>query len=266
MARPVKALAYVQLGESFQKLRFPLGAATSTYAEHVEVVRLLMRDCGFANALNALNEFDRFRLFIRFADIEEAESKMLMAVANTIGAALYTEAQGQTTICLDLNEVSGRLRGLPSLAPLTHEQMELMNETIRCIECGAYRAAAVMGWNIAYDYIRRWAFSNKLSALNAGLAKECPQKKQIAQYEDFFEKDAPLERQVLDSMGRRESGPMIGGELHDNLVLYLRLRNKYAHASEKPASAQKTNAYIEHLIDIITARPFMWDQAVGCLP
>ena len=60
-----------------------------------------------------------------------------------------------------------------------------------------------------------------------------------------------------DSMGRQESGPIIGGELHDNLVLYLGMRNKYAHASEKPASAQKTNAYIEHLIDIITARPFM---------
>ena len=156
-----------------------------------------MRDCGFANALNVLNEFDKFRLYIRYVGIEEAESKMLTAVANTVGAVLHKEAQGQTTICLDVNEVSGRLRRLHFFVPLTHEQMELMNETIRCIECGAYRAAAVMGWNMVYDYIRRWVFSNKLSALNAGLGKECPRRKQIAQYEDFFDKDAPLERHVL---------------------------------------------------------------------
>ena len=71
------------------------------------------------------------------------------------------------------------------------------------------------------------------------MGKECPKKKQIAEYEDFFDKDAPLERHVSDSMGRQESGPIIGGELHDNLVLYLRLRNKYAHASEKPVMLKR---------------------------
>jgi hypothetical protein len=44
--------------------------------------------------------------------------------------------------------------------------------------------------------------------------------------------------------------------LKDNLVQHLRYRNKYAHASEKPASAAKTNSYIEQLIDVITASPF----------
>jgi hypothetical protein len=256
MARPVEALAYIQLGESFQKLRFPEGAAANRYAENLELVRVLTGDCGFSTALNALNEFDRFRLVLRFDSIEEAESKALAAVANTIGNVLYKEAQERMTIRLDRNEVSRRLRELPRLVQLTDEQMELVNETIRCIECGAYRAAAVMGWNLAYDCIRRSVFANELSALNAGLAKECPRKKPIAQYEDFFDKDAPLERHIIDAMSRPESGPIIGGELHDTLVQYLRLRNKYAHASEKPASAQKTNAYIEHLIDIITARPF----------
>ena len=140
---------------------------------------------------------------------------------------------------------------------LTDQQHELLNETIRCIECGAYRAGAVMGWNVAYDYIRTWLVSNKLAELNTGLAKAAPRRKQIAAYSDFYDKRSPDERTIITAMGHQASGPIIGGETHDHLVQYLRYRNKYAHASEKAASAAKTNAYIEHLIDIITSPPFV---------
>lgn len=113
-----------------------------------------------------------------------------------------------------------------------------------------------MAWNLAYDYIRRWVFDNRLAEFNRGLARVGPLKAPIATYDDFFEKDAPNERNVIDAVAHMDSGPIIGGELRDHLVQYLRYRNKYAHASEKSASAAKTNAYVEHLIDIITVAPF----------
>ena len=132
-----------------------------------------------------------------------------------------------------------------------------MNEVIRCIECGAYRAAAVMGWNLAYDYMRTWILdNNKQSDQNKGLAKVCPGKSLITEYGDFFPRDAPSERHIIDAMFHKDAGPIIGGKLHDRLLQYLYDRNDYAHATGKAASAAKTNAYVEHLIDIILAVPF----------
>ncbi len=112
-----------------------------------------------------------------------------------------------------------------------------------------------MGWNLAYDYMRQWVFDNRLTDLKKGLLSVCPKAKEIKDYVDFFDKRAPSERDVIDAMARQESGPIIGGEGHDNLIQYLRYRNKYAHASEKSASVAKTNYLIEHLIDIITTVP-----------
>jgi hypothetical protein len=49
------------------------------------------------------------------------------------------------------------------------EQMIFLDEAITCLRAGAYRAAVVMGWNLAYDHVRRWVFKNHLPAFNAEL-------------------------------------------------------------------------------------------------
>lgn len=260
MQEPVKVLDYIMLGELFQKLRRPDGTSASAYGDCVEEVVKLLHICDFKNALNAAYQFDQFSLRHRRDIIETAEAKQIAAVANTIGTVLCKDADGRNTVALESEEVSARLRKFQTLLPadmtLTDAQEELLGEAIRCIECGAYRAAAVMGWNLAYDCIRQWAFDNRLADLNKGLGKVCPDKTRIAKYEDFFGKDAPSERQVIDAMGHKDSGPIIGGKIHNHLVQHLDHRNKYAHASEKAASAHKTNAFIENMIDIITAAPF----------
>jgi len=260
MIEPIDAVQYVMLGESFQKLRFPDNLLASAYKEHVENVMALLSDCRFRTSLTAANQFDQFKLRGRRDTIAEPEASTIQAVANTIGAVLYREAIQRKTLSLESGDVSERLRRLSSRLgagkKLSDAQKELHSEAIRCIECGAYRAAAVMGWNLAYDYIRQWAFDNRLVDLNKGLAKVCPPKTPIARYEDFFGKDAPNERQVIDALAEKDSGPIVGGKLHDHLVQHLDDRNKYAHASEKVATAYKSNAFIENLIDIITAAPF----------
>lgn len=159
---------------------------------------------------------------------------------------------------LKTTDVSDKLRALPTKLMMTPNQQHLLDESIRCIECEAYRAGAVMGWNLAYDYIRQWVFNNRLADFNGSLIILFPRRLPIADYSDWFSKDSPSEREFLDVCSHQQmtNGPIIGGELFDHLTQYLRYRNKYAHASETLPSADKTNGYLEHLIDIITNAPF----------
>jgi hypothetical protein len=138
-------------------------------------------------------------------------------------------------------------------------QTALQQEAIRCLECKAFRAAIVTGWNMAYDYIRQWAFDLHLAAFNNRLTAHyvqrngTPQYDPIADYRDFFDSQAPGERIVLDVLQLER---LIGGRLHGDLCKYLRDRNEVAHATGKSPTATQANAYIEHLIDILVGKPF----------
>ncbi len=262
MAAPISAASYVELGEMAGRVQFPANLSPFTYAVTVKELARLVTTCQFDAGIAAAQALNRASQSYSATDFTHAAIGHLCGSASTCLAAVKAEAEKRQTIALETSEVSQRLRDLPLLLPgsnvLTDAQQQLMVEAIRCIECGAYRAAAVMGWNLAYDYMRQWVVdNNKLGDLNNGLTRVAHNRKQIVSYEDFFDKDAPSERNMIDAMAHQDSGPLIGGELHDHLKQYLRYRNKYAHASEKPASAFKTNSYIEHLIDIITAAPFV---------
>lgn len=264
MAEPIKAGTYVRLGEIVHYLRTVANTEPSPFVEHVRKLLAELESCGFHSTLAAAQQFLGMEVPAdpTSGRVSYPVNLQFGMIAETVCKVLYSQADNRQTIALDPSEVTKRLRDLSALLPagslLNDAQKELMDEAVRCIECGAYRAAAVMGWNLAYDYIRRWILgSGRLNDLNRGLAKVCPGKTPIAQYEDFFDKDGPNERSVIDAMAHQESGPIINGELRDYLVQYLRYRNKYAHATEKTASAAKTNAYVEHLIDIITSPPFV---------
>ena len=264
MAEPIKASDYLALGECIYYSRNAANSQPAQYAEHVQKLVAQLTTCSFHSTAAAAMQFNGLTIppdpiSGRIGNPAHLQFSM---IAETVSKVLYNEASNRQTLALDPNEVTKRLRDFPTHLPsgktLTVAQTELLNETIRCIECGAYRAAAVMGWNLAYDYMRQWAFDTKLAELNAGFAKVCPKKKlPIVHYSDFFDKDAPNERNVIDAIANQDSGPIINGEVCDHLVQYLRYRNKYAHpTTEKSASAAKTNAYIEHLIDIISLPTF----------
>jgi hypothetical protein len=77
---------------------------------------------------------------------------LIVIASETITGA----AESRLTIALDTGGVSAKLRSLPqqltNLTNLNPAQTDLHAETTRCLECGAYRSAAVMGWNMAFDY------------------------------------------------------------------------------------------------------------------
>jgi hypothetical protein len=180
-----------------------------------------------------------------------------------IGAAHETitvAAESRLTIALDRGGVSPKLRSLPQkVTNLNPAQTALHAETTRCLECGANRSAAVMGWNLAFDYIRQWVFDKNRIAFNGALVTNYIKKSgkpayaEITVYADFLKVDAPGERIVLDTCNL---AGIIGGNVHDDLKGHLRQRNKYAHPSGKEPTGFQVNAYLDDLIDIVLDKPF----------
>jgi len=81
--------------------------------------------------------------------------------------------------------VAKLLRELPAKVPGVAERAFLY-EAIKCFEAGAYRAAIVMSWNLAYDHLLLWVLKNHLPAFNAEWPKTFPTKRLVAaKREDF---------------------------------------------------------------------------------
>jgi hypothetical protein len=191
-------------------------------------------------------------------------SQIVVDLRSLIGTAheqIVGAAAARLTIALNTGDVSDRLAKLPEqLARFNKVQSGLLYETQRCLETGTYRAATVMGWNMAFDYIRQWIFDNHLTDFNTVLTANYTNRKtgnpvyeRIGDYSDFLKSDAPGERVILDTCN---SGGKIVGNCYEDLKGYLRQRNTYAHPSEKQPTPTQVNALLEHLVDLISGAPF----------
>jgi hypothetical protein len=183
----------------------------------------------------------------------------LKNIAHAILESLLEETGKKQIVVLAKTSISSRLR---RLARLTLIQRHLVTETVRCMETGSYRAAVVMGWSLAYDRVRYWAWENakRRASFNRSLKTHTTRAgspvypKGIRKYEDFFTiKPALSEWSVLETM--KDAG-LISGVVHDRLCHYLRERNNFAHPNFRKPSQHKASAYIEDLLDLIADPPF----------
>lgn len=195
---------------------------------------------------------------IRSGTVTPVAGLQLEAYLKPILTTLYSEAGEKELAALNTGAVSRQLRNLPSCLKLNETQERLLQETVLCIESGAYRAGAVMAWNLAYDFMRQWVFDNRLQIFNEALKKNhvdrngSPCFDAIGDYEDFFKRKSG-ERTVIDTWFFVD---IIGEKLRDSLRHYLQRRNDYAHPSFKTPSAEQTNAYVKDLVEIVTGSPF----------
>ena len=141
--------------------------------------------------------------------------------------------------------VSERLRGL--LDKLTDPNQRIfLEETLKCLAADANRAAIVMGWNLAFDHIRRWIFRRQLTAFNSKLTARLEKKSKffdpVVDYQDF----PNSEWIVLDIC---EKAGIIGGHERDVLQEGLKKRNRYAHPSPAVATPAIAAGHIEDLLE-----------------
>lgn len=148
-------------------------------------------------------------------------------------------------VLLDTQRASKKLQDLaknPELK-LNALQLHLHDEALRCFASGAYRSAAVMGWNFAFDCIRRWVwddpdrqrrFKEKLGSSATTYAQLCGER----------------ESAVLDAM---EKAKLIDSFRKKRLTRFLEERNSYAHAEECVPSRMQVQHYLEDVVDLLTA-------------
>lgn len=104
------------------------------------------------------------------------------------GYRLSAISRGEMQTLLPLRDSTADTTSmLSALAPLLHNtaQRSFLTETMTCYGNGAYRAAVVMAWNLAYSHICDQIFQNTLDDFNAQLAKVLPKSNAINKRSDF---------------------------------------------------------------------------------
>jgi hypothetical protein len=129
---------------------------------------------------------------------------------------------------------------LTSLLPLVTNsaQQTFLDETIACCNGKAYRAAIVMGWNLAYSHLCDRIFDAHLATFNANRTKAHPKLPEIVKRTDFQEFG---ERQVIDIS--RTAG-IVDKSICKVLQERLARRNMAAH----PSGVIFTSSQAEDLI------------------
>lgn len=161
---------YITLGQRLYILMNP----RNVHVVVEEIANFLesLEACGLARtrgAADVLNTIGRIPYLVRTATVAPVAAKQLQAYMEPISRTLYAEAREKQLVAVNAGAVCQHLRDLSSRVSLSEIQQRLQAETIACIESGAYRAAVVMGWNLAYDYLRQWVFDNHLAPFNAAL-------------------------------------------------------------------------------------------------
>jgi hypothetical protein len=120
-------------------------------------------------------------------------------------------------------------------------------EALVCYRHGAFRAAIVMAWNLAYDHILRWLLADqtRLATFNANISKRNSKKSHlvIRAREDF---EDLKEDETIDIIG---SLPGVSGAMKRLLKEKLGRRNTYAHPSLVKVERAQVDDMITDLVN-----------------
>jgi hypothetical protein len=262
MLSSLTALDYVTVGQIISILRHPRNARIDDYQAEIGNLMDWLQTCDFPVTKAAAEGLNAAKIPHKDGVIMESAARELSAKLDAIHRALEHEAKARQVAVLDTGGVSGKLRNLHTKLTLNDTHRHLLDETIRCLECAAYRAAAVMGWNLAYDYIRRWMWDDatRRASFNTQITTITTRAGVIVYpvglttYGDFYTIRPVLgERDVLENM--RDAGLLTG--VYEKLAGYLKDRNSFAHANDLVPGMYQTNHYLEQLVDIISSAPFV---------
>lgn len=227
------ASTYVALVQSLERLNW--ATKNRDIIGAIRQVDYLLKELGFEHAAVHLPELERIRHHIQGdplnpknfnydANLDQNTLNYLRNVVQAIYTNLNKEAHERRLGVLDAAAASQWLRQFGTKT-LTDSQGHLLQEALADLETGQFSSAMVMAWNFTYDCIRQWVFNNRLMPFNQRL-RDHYHKGEIGSDDDFYLKDSPTERLVLDVC--REAN-IIDGATHDHLCQYLRFRNNYAH-------------------------------------
>lgn len=139
------------------------------------------------------------------------------------------------------------LAQLPTRVPNVVERV-FLEEALKCFAVGAYRAAVVMAWNLAYDHLCTYILAHHRSAFNVQwpvvFAKHYKDARisEVAGLDDFAELK---ESQVIKIC---RSAAIISGDVETVLSQKLGRRNSAAHPSGVAIEQLQAEEFIDDLV------------------
>ncbi len=144
-------------------------------------------------------------------------------------------------------QITNLLANLPQQVP-DLAQRTFLDEALTCFRYGAFRAAMVMAWNLAYHHLCDFVLKNKLAEFNQRWPLNYPgqhknAQKQIAKMEDFADELKESEVIAICSSAR-----IVTGDMQKVLNVGLQKRNTAAHPSSATVTPLQAEAHIEDLV------------------
>ena len=151
---------------------------------------------------------------------------------------------GSRTITIQVTDLLAKLpASVPDLAERT-----FLDEALVCFKHGAFRAAIVMTWNLAYHHLCDHVIKKELGKFNAQWRLVYPghhkkSTKAIARIEDFS--DELKESEVIEICN---SAGIISKDIHKILKGKLDRRNSAAHPSTVSISQLQAEEFIDDIV------------------
>lgn len=159
-----------------------------------------------------------------------------------------TEKYGKREATIHVEKL---LTNLPNRVPNLKEQ-DYLQETLKCLRAGAFRAAVVMAWNLAYDHVCEWilADTTRLADFNAQTPKSFPK----MGYPTVVKRDDFMEFKESHVLQIAKSGRVITDNLHKILKEKLDRRNVAAHPSDVKTLQPTAEEVIRDLVENVVLK------------
>lgn len=185
----------------------------------------------------------------------------LASRVHPIATRMYEETNEKDYLEIDSHIPVG-ITTLPQLIgrDLEPHQEALRSDTEKCLRARLYRPAITSAWNLCYDLIRWWLFSDvqRSADFNALLQQRTANHRRgsrtISRYEDFF---AESEAFVLEIC--RDAGGALSNftdRTFRTLQHMLDDRNAFAHANFQDATEAEAKSYVDKVVRIVCNQPF----------
>jgi hypothetical protein len=141
--------------------------------------------------------------------------------------------------------ISRLLTDLPAKIPDLAERA-FLSEAISCYRVGAYRAAIVMTWNLAFDHLLNWTMADaaRVAAFNNAVPKRYPRSKLVVRARENFE-----ELKEAETIEVCYTAGLITKNVVEILRERLKRRNMAAHPSQIIIKQPQADDLITDLIN-----------------
>jgi hypothetical protein len=157
---------------------------------------------------------------------------------------------GQRKITIQVTQM---LMDLPSKVPDVAER-EFLDEALICYRCGAFRAAIVMTWNLAFDHLLNFILKQRLSAFNTQWPISFFKQNQKARVQSISSRDDFGELKESEILSICKSAAIITPGQYGILDEKLGKRNTAAHPSTIVVSQIQVEGVIDDLVNNVVLK------------